>query len=70
MSGVRHFLSRGKRFDFWASATHQFRVRAYAGRTEGAVSILGKWLPRRQGMEFRTTGKQLYRDACHLGRRP
>jgi len=33
--------------------------------TEDAVSILGKWLPRRQGTENRTTGK-----LCQLGRRP
>ena len=43
-----------------------FAGRAYAGGTEDAVCILGKWPPRRQGMENCTTGK----PACQIGRRP
>jgi len=69
MSGVRRFLAVVNGLIF-GSATHQFRVRAYAGRTEGAVSILGKWLPRRQGIKCRTIGNRPYRAARQLGRRP
>ena len=43
---------------------------AYAGCLEDAVSILEKWLPRRQGMNYRTIGKRRYRAARQLGRRP